>query len=190
MLTDAALNTQLAALPAPRITAEDIKARIRATTFTVVETLTICVITLDNGFMMTGESACADPSNFNREIGERLAYDAAFDKLWPFFGIMLRERQYAATELAPDAVWRGTFGEAVAALKRGRRVARNGWNGKNMYLQMARTSTALLVAPSPGSIPDPAKHVLPHILMFTADGQWVPWLASQTDMLASDWRTV
>ena len=66
------------------------------------------------------------------------------------------------------------FGQAVEALKHGKRVARAGWNGKNMYLE--------LQCPDENS-----KMTLPYIYMFTAQGDYVPWLASQTDMLSEDW---
>lgn len=69
------------------------------------------------------------------------------------------------------------FGEAINRLKNGQAVARSGWNGKNMYLML--------------QVPDEnSKMTLPYIYMFTAQEDLVPWLASQTDMLAEDWETV
>lgn len=67
------------------------------------------------------------------------------------------------------------FGEALHALKNGHAVRRSGWNGKGMWL--------MLQVPGEGS-----KMTLPYIYMHTAQGDLVPWLASQTDMLAEDWR--
>lgn len=66
------------------------------------------------------------------------------------------------------------FGDAVAALKSGQRVSREGWNGKSMWLELQR--------PDEGS-----KMTLPYIFMKTAQGDLVPWLASQSDVLAEDW---
>jgi Phage protein (N4 Gp49/phage Sf6 gene 66) family len=54
--------------------------------------LTICVITLKNGFSVRGESACASPENFNKELGQRLAYENAFSHLWPLFGFKLKDQ--------------------------------------------------------------------------------------------------
>jgi hypothetical protein len=68
-----------------------------------------------------------------------------------------------------------TFGDAVEALKRGRFVRRSGWNGKGMWLGM-----------NPQTMP----RILPYIFMSTVTGDIVPWLASQTDMLAEDWELV
>lgn len=67
-----------------------------------------------------------------------------------------------------------TFGMALAALKEGHQVARSGWNGRGMYLEL--------------QVPDEySKMSLPYIWMKTACDNRVPWLASQTDMLAEDW---
>jgi hypothetical protein len=67
------------------------------------------------------------------------------------------------------------FGQAIEALKAGQVVTRAGWNGKNMHIDL--------------QIPDEhSKMSLPYIFMYTAQGDLVPWLASQTDMLAEDWE--
>lgn len=58
--------------------------------------LTFCVLTLRNGFTVTGESACASPENFNAEIGVRIARDNAREKIWMLEGYLLRERLNAA----------------------------------------------------------------------------------------------
>lgn len=55
-------------------------------------TITIAVITLHSGFTVTGESACVDPTSFNEEIGNKIAYDNAFDKLWQLFGFELKQK--------------------------------------------------------------------------------------------------
>ena len=56
-----------------------------------VGTLTICIITTKDGFTFTGESACVDPTNFNQEIGEKIAYDNAFNKMWLPYGLWLHK---------------------------------------------------------------------------------------------------
>lgn len=55
-------------------------------------TLTIAVITLNSGFTVTGESACVDPSNFDKAIGEKIAYENAYEKLWQLFGFELKQK--------------------------------------------------------------------------------------------------
>ena len=66
------------------------------------------------------------------------------------------------------------FGDALRALKQGKRLSRTGWNGKGLWLE--------LQVPDAGS-----KMTLPYIYMKTAQDDLVPWLASQTDVLAEDW---
>lgn len=69
------------------------------------------------------------------------------------------------------------FGEALKLLLEGKRVSRSGWNGKNMWIHL--------------QVPDAnSKMTLPYIYMYTADKNLVPWLASQTDILANDWGVV
>ena len=53
--------------------------------------LTFCVLTLRNGFTVTGESACASPENFDAEIGRRIARENAVNKIWPLMGFALKE---------------------------------------------------------------------------------------------------
>ena len=53
--------------------------------------LTFCVLVLQNGFTVTGESACASPENFNAEIGRRIARENAVNKIWPLLGFRLRD---------------------------------------------------------------------------------------------------
>lgn len=69
------------------------------------------------------------------------------------------------------------FGQALSYLKQGCKVSRIGWNGKGMWIHL--------------QVPDEhSKMSLPYIYMKTADVKLVPWLASQTDMLADDWALV
>lgn len=69
------------------------------------------------------------------------------------------------------------FGDAIIALKEGKKVQRIGWNGKGMWLNL--------------QVPDDhSKMTLPYIYMYTADKNQVPWLASQTDILSEDWQIV
>ena len=70
-----------------------------------------------------------------------------------------------------------SIGEAVNLLKLGYRVARSGWNGKNMYLEL--------------QVPDAhSKMTQPYVYMKTAQDDLIPWLCSQADLLADDWEVV
>ena len=90
------------------------------------------------------------------------------------------------------------FGDAIAALKAGKKVAREGWNGKSMFLVMAGGYSVAKENLRPNS-PINAEFlesrgltemvILPHIDMWTAQNTYLPgWLASQSDMLADDWK--
>lgn len=84
------------------------------------------------------------------------------------------------------------FGQALTAIKAGKRVTRAGWNGKDMFLFLVPGSTFTVNrAPLLGIYPEGTKidyHA--HIDMKTAQGYVVPWLASQADLLSDDWVLV
>jgi hypothetical protein len=114
---------QAKGLTAPRVTPADIKAKIIDEVYFTAEQgyqsamkaqypdlaamgngfphsglrlLTFCVLTLRNGFTVTGESACVSPENFDAEIGRKIARGKAVDKVWMLEGYLLRERLSAA----------------------------------------------------------------------------------------------
>lgn len=87
-----------------------------------------------------------------------------------------------------------TFGLAIEALKKGAKVARAGWNGKGMFLYYVpaaaypaqRNTLSTMV----GVFPNDMVPYCAYIAMKTAQDNVVPWLASQSDVLASDWAIV
>ena len=79
------------------------------------------------------------------------------------------------------------FGLALKYLKYGKRVAREGWNGKKMHLQLINSDSYSIKVPIKDGELIP---LLPWIGMKTADDKFVPWLASQTDVLAEDWLVI
>lgn len=93
------------------------------------------------------------------------------------------------TQPLPD---RFDIGTAINAMRSGHKVARAGWNGKNMFLFLVQGLTFEANRPPLlGIYPKGAKiDYQPHVDMRTADGTIVPWLASQTDLLADDWCLV
>ena len=80
-------------LTAPRITPDDIDAKIIGEQFYVFPgtTLTVCCLALANGFAVTGHSAAASRDNFDAEIGRKIARADAREKIWPLEGYLLRE---------------------------------------------------------------------------------------------------
>jgi len=84
---------------------------------------------------------------------------------------------------------RMSFGLAVEAMRHGDKVARDGWNGKGMWLSLVQAGQWQVGVDVPG-MEDAALLTAPWIGMKTADSKFVPWLASQTDVLADDWLIV
>ena len=89
---------QAKGLNAPRLNPEMIDAVIVSEMYHVFPgtTLTVCALTLRNGFIVTGESAAASPENFDKEIGRKIARDNARNKIWALEGYLLREKLSAA----------------------------------------------------------------------------------------------
>lgn len=85
-----------------------------------------------------------------------------------------------------------SFSEALDLLKDGKLVCRAGWNGAGMFLFLVPGSTFSVNRPPLLGIYAEGQIISyhPHIDMKTADGLIVPWLASQTDLLANDWHEV
>lgn len=107
--TDAEIETEIQTkgLTAPRVTPERIANVIREEYFFTAaaalkgtpgessqpcKLLTFCVLVLENGFTVTGESACASPENFNAELGQKIARQHAVDKIWALEGYLLKSR--------------------------------------------------------------------------------------------------
>lgn len=115
----------------------------------------------------------AEPQDKDGLPGFRVRYSDGYES-WSPAGVFTEA--YRPT----DAM---TFGDALHMLKAGEKVARRGWNGKGMWLELQR--------PDAGS-----KMTLPYVFLNyphdaqNTPGARVPWLASQTDMLAEDWVAI
>ena len=82
-------------LNAPRLTPDLIESKIVKEEYHLLtNVLTVCVLTLENGFTVTGESACASPANYNKEMGEKIARENAKDKIWLLEGYLLKEKLF------------------------------------------------------------------------------------------------
>lgn len=76
----------------PRVTKDEMLANIKEETFFQHGLLTLCVLTLQNGFTVVGESACAVPGNFKKDVGQRLARGDAEGKVWALMGYELKTK--------------------------------------------------------------------------------------------------
>ena len=205
----------VATLPERKLTKEFLESEIDKVEYNRFgETNTHCTITTKSGFTFTGESACVDPNNFDQKIGEKFAYEQAFEKMWMPYGFWLHKALAEYDNLPTNTAqeeWlkeetpvsggsvlpkteRLSFGDAVAALKEGLRVERAGWNGKGMFLYYvpenkypaSRNEHGTMI----GVFKDDMVPYGAYIAMKTAQNNVVPWLASQTDVLAEDWQIV
>jgi hypothetical protein len=80
------------------------------------------------------------------------------------------------------------FGTAIEAVKAGKKIAREGWNGKGMFLYyVPANSYPAITEIAKEQFPDGLVPYDAYLAMKTVQNTVVPWLASQTDILASDW---
>lgn len=89
---------QAKGLDAPRLNPTDIDNAIISDAYHVFPgtTLTVCCLTLRNGFCVVGHSAAASPENFDEKIGRTIAFHNARDQIWALEGYLLRERLHTA----------------------------------------------------------------------------------------------
>lgn len=89
---------QAKGLTAPRVTPQSLDAKIVGEDYHVFPgtTVTVCLLHLENGFTVTGESACASPENFDAEMGRQIARRNAREKVWSLEGYLLRQRLHEA----------------------------------------------------------------------------------------------
>ena len=207
----------LATLPDRKLTKEFLESEIKDVEYNRLGgTITHCTIHTKSGFTFTGESACVNPNNFDPKIGEQVAYDNAFEKMWLPYGFWLHKAMLefsnlnvcnAQCECDNDESLSGMvkdwqipndttfdFGTAVEALKQGARVAREGWNGKGMFLYYvpenkypaSRNEHGTMI----GVFENDMVPYREYIALKTVDNQVVPWAPSISDALAEDWQIV
>lgn len=92
-------------LTAPRLTPDLIDATIDSETYTVLPSgrVTICEMTLKNGFVVLGESSCVSKENFNAELGRKIARENARNKIWELEGYLLKQRLFETQNPMPHA---------------------------------------------------------------------------------------
>lgn len=80
------------------VTLEGIKAKIKAECYLVLPDgrTTVCMLTLENGYTIKGLSACVDASNFDMDIGRKIAFEDALRQIWPLEGYLLAEKLHWA----------------------------------------------------------------------------------------------
>jgi len=88
---------------APSVTLGDVQAAIAYESYQRIPytNVTICCLILQNGFAVVGEAHCVSADNYDREIGQKLAYEAAESKVWGFLGYALKDRLYRQAQGKP-----------------------------------------------------------------------------------------
>jgi len=83
-------------LNAPRVNIETIEQVIKNKQFYIFpdSCFTVCLLSLKNGFNVSGESACVSAENFDKELGEKIAFENAKDKIWQLEGYLLKEELF------------------------------------------------------------------------------------------------
>jgi hypothetical protein len=114
----------------PRVTKEALEANIKSCAFDYHGLLVKCTLTLNNGFSVSGESACAVPGNYKKDVGERLALSDAKGKIWALMGYELKTKiDIAAKHPTNDADQKTYVGMISAHAKPMSRGAYNIYRG-------------------------------------------------------------
>lgn len=197
-------------LPNP-ITKDFLEAEAESVKFThIVGTLTHCAITVKGGFVFTGESACADPANYDKAKGEEYAHANAISKMWLPYGFLLKhqlmakEIKAANEKLACDCcefvsadecpIKPGDyfdFGSAIYLIEQGKKVCRKGWNGKGMFIYYVPAASYPMqrnnLETMGGIFPEDMVPYQAYIALKTAQNDVSTWVPSVSDALAKDW---
>jgi hypothetical protein len=95
-MTDSKIENEIKekGLTAPRVTPDRLEEVIVSEQYHVFNdsTFTACLLSLENGYTVLGESACASPENFNAEIGRKIARENAKNKIWQLEGYLLKQK--------------------------------------------------------------------------------------------------
>ena len=147
---------------------------------------------LRNGFEIVESSACVSAENYDETMGHAICMSKIKDKVWFLLGFLLQTAVHGVkkteTEARPSD-YGMTFGMAIEAAKKGKRIARMGWNGKEQYVELA---SCISYTGADGETVN-AEHAAigNRALAFVGtSGVQMGWLASQADMLADDWMIV
>ena len=194
---------------APSINAEMVERFIdHHETVTMGGKTTVVHAVLKNGFEIVESSSCVSAENYDEKLGEEICMERIRNKTWELLGFLLQTavggvNGEAAAEncccnedcerSCCDEAYHPTdglsFGLAIEAAKKGMKIARVGWNGKNQYVELAERISYENAAHEVINAQHEA--IGNKALAFVGtSGVQLGWLASQADMLADDWRIV
>ena len=137
-------------------------------------------------------NACVSAENYDEKLGREICLGKIKDKVWFLLGFLLQTAVHGVKKAKTEAgrpAYAMTFSMAIEAAKKGKRIARKGWNGKGQYVELAK---AISYKSPTGAVVN-AEHdaIGNQALAFVGtSGVQMGWLASQADMLADDWEIV
>ena len=187
------LNNPQLKTDAPSVSQQMVDDFIMETwTTTLGDKTTVVRAMLRNGFEIVESSACVSAENYDETMGHAICMKKIKDKVWFLLGFLLQTAVHGVkkTETEADRPAYGmSFGTAIEAAKKGKRIARKGWNGKGQYVELAKaisyeTPTGAVVNAEHDAIGNQA------LAFVGTSGVQMGWLASQADMLADDWEIV
>jgi hypothetical protein len=85
-----------------KITFQDLEEKITEVRYFRWDTLTICVVEVENGYKVVGTASCADASEYDEALGAEIAYKDAVNKLWPLEGYLLKQDLFDIEYVEPD----------------------------------------------------------------------------------------
>lgn len=180
---------------APSISAEMVERFIdHHETVTMGGKTTVVRAVLKNGFEIVESSSCVSTENYDEKLGEEICMERIRNKIWELLGFLLQTAVGGVNgEAVFEEAYRETagmsFGLAIEAVKKGKKIARRGWNGKNQYVELAErisyeNAQHEVINAQHEAIGNKA------LAFIGTSGVQLGWLASQADMLADDWQIV
>ena len=184
-----------------KITMVDLVSAIDKTEYSILADgrTTLCLLTLCNGYTVTGTSSCIDISIFDKEKGEQAALRHAHDKTFGYMAAVLVDRisdtplQFIDEPcIAPetDDDDDNDIGWAVQQMRKGKKVARKGWNGSGMFAYLVPAATYKAHTKAAQSHFGDDVPYREYMALKTAQNDVAAWTPSISDVLATDWVLV
>ncbi len=179
---------------APSISQEMVDDFIVAREVTTMgDKCTVVHAVLRNGFEIVESSACVSAENYDEKLGADICMKKIKDKVWFLLGFLLQTAvngvDGSGNQGETPVKNSMSFGQAIEAMRRGAKVRRRGWNGKNQHIELA---SAISYVNPDGSVVNAEHDAIGNkaIAFCGTSGVQMGWLASQADMLADDWEIV
>jgi hypothetical protein len=149
---------------------------------TLFDKTTVVTAKLPNGFIIVESSSCVDPANYCETLGKDICLKRIENKVWELEGYKLQSvvatLQGCSTNDLAELDAEFGFDIALSILKEGEKVARKGWNGKDMYIQLNKGTDF--------------EHSIiePFLVIKNVKNSFNTWVPSISDLVAEDWVVV